>query len=76
MRKTAILQARAQVHNAFHKARADRAAFSLLIRREWERHGYVRVEPFEGGFTLVIHTAGNPTMWFPTFPALLAYLQE
>lgn len=39
-------------------------------------HHAFSVEPFEGGFTLVIHTAGNPTMWFPTFPALLAYLQE
>lgn len=43
MRKTAILQARAQVHNAFCKAWADKVAFSLLIRKEWERHGYVRV---------------------------------
>lgn len=43
MRKTEILQARVQVLNAFDKARADNMPFSLLIRREWERCGYVRV---------------------------------
>lgn len=43
MSKAEILNIRVQVLNAFDRARADNTPFSLLIRREWERCGYVRV---------------------------------
>jgi hypothetical protein len=43
MTKKQILQIRLQALNAFEQAYNDRVPFSLLIRREWDRYGYVRV---------------------------------
>jgi hypothetical protein len=43
MSKSEILNIRVQVLNAFEQALNAKAPFSLLIRKEWERYGYVRV---------------------------------
>ena len=43
MRKGELLNIRVQVLNAFEQAWNDKVPFSPLIRREWERNGYVRV---------------------------------
>lgn len=40
MHKNDLLKARVQVLNAFMTAKAP---FSLLIRKEWEKRGYVQV---------------------------------
>jgi hypothetical protein len=43
MTKSQIYQIRGQVHGAMHEADNNKATYSLLIRMEWKKYGYVPV---------------------------------
>ena len=43
MRKSQIYEIRGQVHNAMTDADNSKTQYSLLIRMEWKKYGYIPV---------------------------------
>jgi hypothetical protein len=57
MTKSEIYQVRGQVHGAMHEADNNKATYSLLIRMEWKKYGYIPVSAMHADYSNAPHGA-------------------